>query len=89
VISEYIHLLLGIDLEDPSAAGPSSKQGQFGEMLRGSSLTYINNRNVDIQSRPITDPNFEVDYWQCSAVSHLSTSLRWSNVECVVHVCQP
>ena len=58
--------------EDGSAAGPSSSNTRTG--LRGRLLGLISGSDEkaparDVQSRPISDAEFEVDYWQCVRVS--------------------
>ena len=61
-------------MSDASAAGPSTSAARIG--LRGKLMGRTGNREEmvsgghDIQSRPLSDSEFDVDFWQCVRVRH-------------------
>lgn len=72
------------------AAGPSSSSASTG--LRGKLLGFLSSNDGklparDVQSRPISDAELEVDYWQCVRVSIIVHGHGLTVI--AVYVCQP
>lgn len=82
---------VGSNYDDMNGAGPSTpaKDGFSSRQLRGTSLSYMGNKSNDVQSRPVPDPNFELDFWQCLAVSDFHFSILETKTDvCIVYLCK-
>ena len=82
-------------MPDASAAGPSSSSARIGlrgkHMGRTANWEEMTTSGHDIQSRPLSDSEFDIDFWQCVRVWHLLRQDTLSSMAALlflVYICQ-